>query len=115
MIASTAASGRPTSLPRFSCAAVGSAECHALVMTRTAISRSRSDSEDWPGREVLSERRGRVHQLRIVHPDLVGTGQSAARPLDEEAISFPLLRRHPVDGKLGIASERRRVAHVFVS
>src|SRR6516162_2723273 len=36
---------RPTSLPRRSCALVGKAECHLLLMIQTAISRSRSVRE----------------------------------------------------------------------
>src|SRR6266852_1946407 len=60
---------------------------------------------------MLSERGGRVHQLRIVHPDLVGAGKPTARAVNQEAVSAPLLRRHLVNGNLGIASERRCAAH----
>src|SRR6266545_7359128 len=60
---------------------------------------------------MLSERGGRAHQLRIVHPDLVGTGKPTARAVNQEAVSVPLLGRHLVNGNLGIASERRCAAH----
>src|SRR6185503_17639781 len=107
----------------------GQADLHATLLVRGGgISRMPSavDDEDrdlalalrqrgLARREVLSERRRRVDQLRVVHPHLVGPGQPAARTVDEEAVSFALLRRHPVDGNLGIASERRCVAHVRIS
>src|SRR5215470_14362973 len=64
------------------------------------------------GREVLSEGRRRMHELRIVDPHLVGAGQAAPRSLDEEPVALPLRRRHLIDGKLRIASERGRGAHL---
>jgi hypothetical protein len=81
-------------------------------MTTTAISSLALRQRRLAGREVLPERGGGVTPARIVHPDLVRPGQSAAWSLDEKAITFPLIMRHPVDGKLGVTSERRRVAHV---
>jgi len=49
MMASTLSAGRPTSLPRRSCALDGKAECHLLLMMQTAISPPRSVGESLPG------------------------------------------------------------------
>src|SRR5437867_7578715 len=60
---------------------------------------------------MLSERGGRVHQLRIVHPNLVGAGKPTARAVNQEAVSVSLPWRHLVNRNLGIASEGRCPAH----
>src|SRR4030095_6735259 len=63
------------------------------------------------GSEMRSEGAHHLRQLRVVHPDLVGAGQTAAR-LDQRAVGVLLLRAHLVVGNLGIASEGRRLGHL---
>src|SRR3984893_13975169 len=62
------------------------------------------------GMEMRTERRRRLHQFGIMHPDLA---RPAGGPphLDQKAIALLLLRRHLVIGDLGIAAKSRRLRH----
>src|SRR5712691_3223097 len=62
-------------------------------------------------REMVTERRDRVHELGIVHPNAVGPRQAAARAVDEKAIAGLLLRCHLLDRYFGVAAERGGVRH----
>jgi hypothetical protein len=66
------------------------------------------------GAEMRAERPHHLRQLGIVHPDPARPGHLAAG-LDQRAIAFLLLRRHPVIGKLGIAAKGRGVGHRAIS
>jgi hypothetical protein len=63
---------------------------------------------------MLPERLRRMHQLRVVYPDLVRARQPPAWAVDQEAIAFLLLWRHAVERDFGVAAERRRIGHFSV-
>src|ERR1700730_6603605 len=62
------------------------------------------------GMEMRTERRRRLHQFGIMHPDLARPPGRAAN-CDQEAIALLLLRRHLVIGDLGVAAKSRRLGH----
>src|SRR5712671_5583568 len=65
------------------------------------------------GVEMGAERRRRLYQLWVVHPDLAWTAGRAA-DLHQKAITLLLLRGHLVIGDLGVAAEGGRLGHLGV-
>src|ERR1700731_3281563 len=62
------------------------------------------------GVKMRAERRRRLRQLGIMHPDLAWPA-GGAPDLDEKPIALLLLRRHLVIGDLGIAAKGWCVGH----
>src|SRR5207237_530673 len=62
--------------------------------------------------EIGAEGAHHLYQLWVVHIDLVGAGQPAAR-LEQRLVAFLLLGGHLVVGDLGIASKGRGLGHLL--
>src|SRR5712692_7889743 len=62
------------------------------------------------GVKMGAERRRRLYQLRVMHPDLAGA-PGRATGLDQKTIALLLLRRHLVIGDLGVAAKGWRIGH----
>src|SRR5437773_2081560 len=62
------------------------------------------------GVEMRAERRRRLYQLRVVHPDLARPAGGAA-DLHQKTIALLLFRRHLVIRDLGVTAESRCFGH----